>query len=399
MALENKEIKENKEELTDNSNPWFSVSVIVTILVIMLLIGNLFYSYYAINNFESKELTLQRISGKLLSHVQNLKLTTLIAAHTGDLTWKNRYRERKEKAGSMLEEISGLVEHEEGYKEVDDIEQNKKVIINIEMKAYQLISQGQKKEAVNLLKSWKYIKNHQELIESTKNLTDIVNNHVKDNISFRKNIISLTFIVVFILFGILIFSWYISIKTWRNNIKKRKEKEEEIIYLNYHDFLTDLYNRRYFMEAGKKEIERVNRYEEPLSLMMVDIDHFKKVNDTYGHIAGDSILKRLGVILKESVRDVDIVGRLGGEEFGIILPETTLNDAKQVAERVREDIDDSTFEFKQSNISITVSIGIATYNKNNPNIDNMLHKADDALYEAKNRGRNCVVTNREVQKE
>lgn len=399
MALEDKITKENREILTDNSNPWFIISVIVTVLVIILLIGNLFYSYYAINNFESKELTLQRISGKLLSHVQNLKLTTLIAAHTGNLTWENRYREHKEKADSMLEEISGLVELEESYKEIDDIEQNKKVIMNIENKAYQLISQGKKKEAVNLLKSWKYIKNHQELIESTRNLTEIVNNHVQDNISFRKNIILLTFTVLFILFGILIFSWYISIKTWRYNIKKRKEKEEEIIYLNYHDSLTDLYNRRYFMEASKKEIERANRYEEPLSLMMLDIDHFKDVNDTYGHVAGDNVLKRFAAIIKESVRDVDIVGRLGGEEFGIILPKATLDNAKQVAERVREDIEDSTFKFKELSISITVSIGIAKYNKYNPSMDNMLHKADDALYAAKNRGRNCVVTNSEVQEQ
>ncbi len=397
MDLEDKETKDNREGLTDNSNPWFIISVIVTILVIILLIGNLFYSYYAINNFERKELTLQRISGQLLSHVQNLKLTTLIAAHTGNLTWENRYREHKEKADSMLKEISGLVRFEEGYKEIDNIKQNKKIIFNIENKAYQLISQGKKKEAINLLKSWSYIKNHQELIKSTKHLNDIVNNNVQENITLRKNIILLTFIVLIILFGILIFSWYISIKTWRYNIKKRKEKEKEIIYLNYHDSLTDLYNRRYFMETGKKEIERANRYEEPLTLMMIDIDHFKDVNDTYGHVAGDKVLKQLGTILEENVRKVDIVGRLGGEEFGIILPNTNLDNAKKAGERIRKDIEESTVKFKESNISITVSIGIASYEKDIPYIDNMLHEADSALYAAKNRGRNCVVTNREIQ--
>lgn len=391
MALED---KETKEKLTDNSNPWFIISVIVTVLVIFLLIGNLFYSYYAINNFENKELTLQRISGRLLSHIKHLKSTTLIAAHTGDLRWENRYIEHKEKADIMLEDIASLVDLEEGLNKIDKIKQNKNKIIEIEEEAYQLISQGRKKEAVNLLKSWNYIKNHQELIEVTENLTDIVNNHVQENITFRKNIILLTFIILFIFFGILIYVWYKSIKTWRYNIKKRKEKEQEIIYLNYHDSLTDLYNRRYFMQAGKNEIERANRYDDPLSLMMIDIDHFKNVNDTYGHIAGDNVLGSFANIIKESVRDIDIAGRLGGEEFGIILPKTTLENAKQVGERLRKNIEGNIFEYKDSSISITISVGIATYNKENPSIDNMLHKADVALYEAKNSGRNSVIVNK-----
>ena len=397
MFFEDKDTNKNEEELTDNSNPWFIISVIVTFLVIFLLIGNLVYSYYAINNFESKELTLQRISGKLLSHIQNLKLTTLIAAHTGDLTWKNRYIEHKEKANIMLKDISSLVDLGEGLNEIDNIKQNKNNIIKIEDEAYQLISQGRKEEAVNILKSWNYIKNHQELINATEKLTNLVNEHVQNNITFRKNIILLTFLILAILFGILIYAWYKSVKTWRYNIRKRKQKEQEIIYLNYHDSLTDLYNRRYFMQTGKQEIERANRYKEPLSLMMIDIDHFKNVNDTYGHIAGDKVLKQLSSILKESVRNADIAGRLGGEEFGIILPKSSLDKAKKVAERLRKNIENNTFKYDKANISITISIGIAAYKKTNINMDNLIHEADLALYEAKKIGRNCVVTNQEIK--
>ncbi|MCF8002305.1 MAG: GGDEF domain-containing protein [Halanaerobiales bacterium] len=396
MVFDDEEMNKNKDELPDSSNPWFKISVVVTFLVILLLIGNLFYSYYAINNFESKELTLQRISGRLLSHVQNLKLTTLIAAHTGDLTWENRYIEHKEKANNMLENISNLVNLREGLNDVENIRQSKNRIIEIENNTYQLISQGRKKEAVNLLKSWNYIKNHQELIKATEELTNLVDEHVQDNITFRKNIILLTFLILFILFLILIYVWYKSVKTWYYNIRKRKEKEEEIIYLNYHDSLTDLYNRRYFMQAGKKEIERAKRYNEQLSLMMIDIDHFKNVNDTYGHLIGDEVLKSLASILKESVRNVDTVGRLGGEEFGIILPKSSLDKAKPVGERLRKNIEDNIFKFEEAKISITISIGITTYNQNTKNIDNLIHKADLALYEAKNRGRNCVVTNQEI---
>ncbi len=324
-------------------------------------------------------------------------MTTLIAGHTGNLTWKTRYLEHKEKANKLLKEISSLVELGEGLNEIDNIKQNKNKIIDIEDDAYQLISQGRKKEAINLLKSWNYIKNHQELIKATEELTDLVNEHVHDNITFRKNIILLTFLILFILFLILIYAWYKSVKTWRYNIRKRKQKEQEIIYLNYHDSLTDLYNRRYFMQTGKQEIERAKRYKEPLSLMMIDIDHFKNVNDNYGHIAGDKVLKQLSSILKESVRNADIAGRLGGEEFGIILPKSSLDKAKKVAERLRKNIENNTFKYDKANISITISIGIAAYKKTNINMDNLIHEADLALYEAKKIGRNCVVTNQEIK--
>ena len=397
MDIDDKEIIESKEEFINSSNPWFIISVVVTLVVILLLVGNLFYSYYAMNNFDSKELTLQKNSGKLMSHIHNLKLITLISAHTGDLTWEKNYIKNKKIVNNNLEKISDLVAYKESFKMIDNIKENKKIILKIEDQAYQLISQGQKKEAVNLLKSWNYIKNHKELIESTKNLTNFVNNHVQKNIAFRKKIIFITFITVIVLFGVLIFSWYISIKTWRYNIKKRREKEEKIIYLNFHDSLTDLYNRRYFMQAGKEELERADRYEESLSFMMIDIDHFKNVNDTYGHVAGDNVLKKLAKIIEESVRDVDIVGRLGGEEFGIILPKTPISVAKQVGDRLRKNIKNNTFKFEKESISVTVSVGIAKFNQHNMNMDNILHKADVALYEAKNRGRNCVITYKNTQ--
>ncbi|MFW6281802.1 MAG: GGDEF domain-containing protein [bacterium] len=390
MDNENMEINNKNKELTNTSNPWFVVSVIVTLFVIILLIVNLFYSFYAINNFESKELPLERISGKLLYNVENLKMTTLLAAQTGDLTWENKYNEHKKVSENLLEKISELVDEEKSWEEVENIKKNIDVIHKKEEKAYNLISQGEKDDAVNLLKSWDYIKNQRELVNSTETLTNIVENRVQENIIFRKNIIIITSIILLSLFVILIFSWYVSIKTWRDNIKKRKEKEKEIIYLNYHDFLTGLYNRRYFMQAGENEIERVERNERSLALMMIDIDHFKDVNDTYGHAVGDKVLKNLANILKDSVREIDIVGRLGGEEFGIILPDTNISNAEKTAERLRKNIEDSSIQFEGENISVTVSIGVSSYTKKIYNMSDLLHEADIALYKAKDRGRNCV---------
>ena len=390
MDNENIEINNRNKELTDTSNPWFVVSVVVTLFVIILLIGNLFYSFYAINNFESKELALERISGKLLYNVKNLKMTTLLAAQTGDLTWENKYNEHKKVSENMLGKISELIDEEKSWEEIENIRKNIEVIHKKEEKAYNLISQGEKDDAINLLKSWDYIKNQKELVNSTEILTNIVKNRVQENISFRKNIIIITFIILLLLFAILIFSWYISIKTWRDNIKKRKEKEKEIIYLNYHDSLTGLYNRRYFMQAGEDEIERAERNKKSLALMMIDIDYFKDVNDTYGHAAGDKVLKNLANILKDSVREIDIVGRLGGEEFGIILPDTNIINAEKAAERLRKNIEDSSIQFEEESISITVSIGVSSYTQKVYNMSDLLHEADIALYKAKDRGRNCV---------
>lgn len=385
----------NEKELTDTSNPWLYVSVVVTILVIILLVGNLFYSYYTIRNFEDKILTLERVSEKLLFHVKTLRTTTLLAASTGDLSWQKNYNEHKKDVEIMLEKIYKLIDIEGAVREIDNIKQNKDNLNKIGDEAYTLISQGKKDEAENILKSWNYIKNQQELVKSTENLRNIVQNYVQKRISFGKKIMYVTLVIIFLLFSLLVYSWYISIKTWRSNIKKRKEKENKIIYLNYHDFLTDLYNRRYIMEAGKDEIQRAQRYEQSLSFMMIDIDHFKKVNDNYGHAAGDEVLKDLAANIKNSIREVDIAGRLGGEEFSILLPKTDIEEAEKVAERLRKTITESSVSFEDSVISITVSIGLTTYNqKNSNNMDDLLQKADIALYEAKSAGRNCIVKNR-----
>ena len=383
----------NSLKFADTSNSWFVISVVVTILVILLLIGNLFYSLYTIKNFENKTLVLERVSEKLLFHIKNLRMTTLLAASTGDLNWENEYIEHRKNTKMILKRIYELIDTKEIEKEVNVINRNKNNINEIENKAYDLISQGKKEKATDVMKSWDYIHNQRELIKATENLRNIVHTHVQARISFGKNIMYITFVTIFLLFGLLVFSWYVSIKSWRNNIKKRKEKEDEIIYLNYHDSLTDLYNRRYLMQSAKEEIERAQRYDISLSFMMIDIDHFKKVNDDYGHAAGDEVLKNLATEIKNGIREIDIAGRLGGEEFGVLLPETDLNKAEKLAERLRKIIEKRCFQYQKLTISITVSIGITTYSNKDFNMDDLLKRADIALYEAKSRGRNCIVKN------
>jgi len=168
---------------------------------------------------------------------------------------------------------------------------------------------------------------------------------------------------------------------------------EKIRLRSVTDELTKLYNRRYFFVRVNEECERVSRYGGGwFSILILDIDHFKQVNDTYGHLAGDEVLREISMILKTSVRSTDVAARFGGEEFIILLPETDLQGGAKFAERIRKTIEEHHFRYKDKTIPVTVSIGVASGgckdDKMSPDI--IIGQADKALYKAKETGRNRV---------
>lgn len=165
------------------------------------------------------------------------------------------------------------------------------------------------------------------------------------------------------------------------------EKTQQLLLI---DHLTELFNMRYFLNFARVEFERIQRYEKAISVVMLDIDHFKKINDTYGHGVGDQVLHEIAALIKNSVRAADIVARYGGEEFLILMPETGLNEACQVAERVRQVVADNPIENKDTAISTTLSLGVAELNRNVKSLDELIKFADQALYKAKANGRNRV---------
>ncbi|WP_435627442.1 sensor domain-containing diguanylate cyclase [Candidatus Ferrigenium straubiae] len=175
------------------------------------------------------------------------------------------------------------------------------------------------------------------------------------------------------------------------DITERKELQDKLEQQARQDYLTGLFNRRHFMEQGQVELSRVQRYGNTLSLFMIDIDHFKGINDTHGHKAGDTVLQRLGDILREALRTVDVIGRIGGEEFAVLLPETDLPSATEVAERLRERVEGTHVVLEAgSPLQFTVSIGVTALKEKNTNLDILLAQADKALYQAKESGRNRV---------
>jgi len=156
------------------------------------------------------------------------------------------------------------------------------------------------------------------------------------------------------------------------------------------DSLTQTFNRRYFMERFQEEISRCQRFKLKLTFVMADIDHFKEINDQYGHLVGDAILKEVTGILKENIREIDFMGRFGGEELSIVFTETDTEPARYACERIRKAIESKSFRVYDENLKVTLSLGLSTFPAHAKEADTIIEKADKALYQAKERGRNRV---------
>ncbi len=173
---------------------------------------------------------------------------------------------------------------------------------------------------------------------------------------------------------------------------------KEVEKLAVTDGLTGLHNHRHFQERLSEEFQRLERIPQPLSLMLIDIDHFKKINDVYGHPAGDTVLTNLAVILKKTLRGIDILARYGGEEFAAVLMGTESSGAKKMAERLRASVMNSPFFIDENKLTVTLSIGLAIHPHDAAAKDELIDKADQALYYAKKNGRNQVCAWKDVAK-
>lgn len=186
------------------------------------------------------------------------------------------------------------------------------------------------------------------------------------------------------------FNWMVEqLDAYRQRILGQNRELERLATT---DSLTGVSNRRSFMNFATKEFLRSQRYAHVFSVIQMDIDHFKKINDTHGHAVGDEVLKAFSANCQEVLRDCDVLGRVGGEEFSIILPETELAGALIVAERFRQTINDLKLYVKEQIVHFTVSIGVTNLRQDDTGIDGVLRRADEALYLAKNGGRNKVVS-------
>lgn len=177
-----------------------------------------------------------------------------------------------------------------------------------------------------------------------------------------------------------------------HNYRLRYESEVNLEQISNTDPLTGVSNRRYFMPMIRKEIARSQRFQHPISLIVLDIDHFKSINDRYGHAAGDAAICALATTCRTMARQIDIVARLGGDEFAILLLEVDLENALTIAERIRTSIANTTIKnFESKEIKFTVSVGVAEQPQNNRSEEWLIECADVAMYQAKVAGRNCIM--------
>jgi len=191
---------------------------------------------------------------------------------------------------------------------------------------------------------------------------------------------------------------YLKSEELKNSLQAEEKvrKEIEVLYkeverISLTDPLTELSNRRSFFTEGYRALQLAIRHQKKLSFAMLDIDFFKEVNDTYGHDFGDKVLIAIAKECKKKIRQTDFLARFGGEEFCFLFPETSLNGAALIAERIRYAISQLEFVGEKNSFSVTVSIGISKLLDSNDNIENMLKRSDNCLYKAKEAGRNSVV--------
>lgn len=184
-------------------------------------------------------------------------------------------------------------------------------------------------------------------------------------------------------------------------IESLLKKIKKLEFLAYYDELTRVYNRRGFFNEGEKIFktlsyqrkisqERRRIYKIPLSVIVLDVDNFKSINDTFGHQCGDLVLSRLAKVLKKELRKSDIIGRIGGEEFSILLIGCNIDSAYEVAERLRKKVEKVNVKFKNKNIKFTISLGVASYEKEET-LKELINNADKAMYRAKREGKNRTI--------
>jgi diguanylate cyclase (GGDEF)-like protein len=197
-----------------------------------------------------------------------------------------------------------------------------------------------------------------------------------------------------VVLGLLLFRWLPLAIQERWQAQRRATDLEALATI---DFLTGLYNRRHFEALAGIEFARAHRYMRPLSMLMIDVDHFKDVNDRLGHAAGDIVLQDVAALCRANIRESDVVARVGGEEFAIMLPETTQSAAAQFAERLRAQIGRHALVIFGEKVRVTVSIGVAGCAPTAAGTQDLQRRADQALYDAKNTGRNKVAVAPELE--
>ncbi len=357
-------------------NLWFILSIVITIFLIVLLAWHLIYSNQMVESFELQELALQKLAGDLQRYTKSLEMAANMAAASGDLKWEIEYRDYRTRLDDVFTTIPELVESPEALIEIENIKGYRLEIDEIENQVLNLVARGDRRGASDLLAGWIYTRSQLNLIVSTENLAGIMHSQIRERVDHEKRLTSALLIVLSVCLVVLVITWMVTITIWRANVKKKKEKDEEVFYLSYHDSLTGLYNRA-FLDQEMAKIDDEQHL--PISIIMLDFNSLKLVNDTYGHEAGDAVLKSGANFLRNATRGNDILARLGGDEFIILLPNTSHSSAQAISERIiaecRKTYGDA--------LPVSMAMGLATKEYAGEDLQRYLKAAEDNMYNHK----------------
>lgn len=344
-----------------------------------------------------------------LAHLTYLDMVLSGFARTavtrGEIRWENRYAAIEPKAQEVLNEISKVLPGQTQDPVFVKTQEVFNDLRNKERNAFLLLTQNEKQRAYELLSGESYDQLRDYYYQILAELGQSLKNYEYSLIEKGQKELYRSVFILVIAFPVLFISgiaFYRLLRRWETTLRE-SNKKLQVLNESLHnlaqrleemavtDELTRLFNRRYFYQELKKEMERSKRYQEHLSLLIIDLDHFKKVNDTYGHSAGDIVLKTVAQKIKSGLRTTDFACRYGGEEFVIVLPKTSVADAMNLAERVRQEISVSTVQIEnQQELHVTLSIGVGEY-LNGETMELLINRADEALYKAKQNGRNqCI---------
>jgi len=380
-------------KVSESRTRWLLISFLISALLLLLLVGSLLHTQRTLARFEATHIELEHAAGELLVHIQGLQSSARLAASTGDLNWRQRHKSHRRAAHRILERVGELASTVALGGTLDTLRERLDEAEGLYREVFSAIVRGEVEEAEAILKGWPYVRNRRALRNSSEALSRLLREDVRSRIAVEQQLVRSTMAAAAALSVVMLFCWYMSLRRWSVHLRQRQEKEAEVRYLSYHDGLTGLKNRRGFLEAAEEAVSRSVRYGRPLSALLLDVDYFKQVNDTYGHVAGDRVLARLAELLGGELRDCDVLGRFGGEEFGVLLPETDRQGALQLAERIRDRVAEMAVDDGGYRIRITVSLGVAEMDAGIAEVDGLLRAADDALYKAKDVGRDRVVAN------
>jgi diguanylate cyclase (GGDEF)-like protein len=416
--------------------------------MLFIIVSSLFYikeirdSFVEIKEYQkTKHLVFEKIY-KFRDIVDTLSELAKQYVYTKDISYKNRYDELLHKNminsqithgfdSILFKKINNLPHEKEEYLKLVESTRFTKKLLELEQNAFLLINSDHKKAIASLF-SKEYIKTKEKVMVPVDSFILSLEDRTTKKLDFFYNNINVLYkmlysliFVGFIVLGIVFWLIYkkiinpiseltknivgykkgkrdkLSIKYYNDEIgfliknfsdmqRKIDENIKKLQYNASYDFLTKILNRKTYFEISEEILKLSKRQKGVFSILLIDIDHFKKINDTYGHLIGDEVLKFVSSNISKLLRKSDIFGRYGGEEFIVTLPNTKLDNAKIIAEKINKYIYDNRYVNDTYNLQLSVSVGVAQI-KNETNLTDVIHKADEALYKAKNSGRNRVV--------